>query len=138
MVPRVHHRQVSEVCLLENVTLLNANVIEKRVWDFLACPNCGAIRLKRVGKCCDVRCRVALHRWRKAQTGELAQEYTERETRNQARAEERARRPRRLKIGARSLKPLRSYNTEYHGNTLRTVNRACLEGTQGQSTLDPA
>ena len=111
---------------MKSVTLLS--VKERRVWDFLSCPNCGNPSPRMAGKCCDGACRVALHRWRKAQTGELAQKYADREARVQARAEEIARRPK-LKIGARSLKPLRSYNTEYHGSTLRTVNRACLEGT---------
>ena len=45
----------------------------------------------------------------------------------QAALEQKARRPV-VRIGARSLKPLRSHNTEYdNGGGLRTVNRACLE-----------
>jgi hypothetical protein len=88
-------------CVLEHVTLLNV-----RVLDYLACPNCGVPKLRQLGKCCCVACRVALHRWRQTQKREAAK----------------ARRPL-IRIGARSVKPLRSYNTEYHGNILRTVNR---------------
>jgi predicted nucleic acid-binding Zn ribbon protein len=45
----------------------------------------------------------------------------------QAALEQKARRPVKRE-GGRSLKPLRSYNTEYdNGGTLRTVNRACLD-----------
>lgn len=97
---------------LEPVTLLNV-----RVLDYLACPNCGALKMRQVGKCCTDTCRVALYRWRKAQ---IFNPHT--------RDAEKARRPVQ-RIGARSLKPLRSYNTEYQGSTLRTANRACLEST---------
>ena len=72
---------------METVTLLNV-----KFWDLLACPNCGDPTPSRAGRCCSNKgkCRVALHRWRKAQ----------------ARAAQDARRPV-VRIGARSLKALR-------------------------------
>jgi hypothetical protein len=92
-------------CALEPVTLLSV-----KVCDYLACPNCGDPLTRQAGKCCDGACRVALHRWRKSQMREAQV----------------ARRPV-VRFGGRSLKPLRSYNTEYSGLTLRTVNRAAVD-----------
>ncbi len=82
-------------CALGYVTLLNV-----RVLDYLACPNCGAPRLRRLGKCCNVVCRVALHRWRKAQYH----------------AAQKARRPV-VRIGRRSTLALRSPNLP-HGEII--------------------
>jgi hypothetical protein len=111
-----------ELRQLKPVTLLNVKVL-----DFLACPNCGYPLPGQAGKCCNGTCRVALHRWKKAQACDLQEAYNAREVKAQQLADAKARRPVKRE-GGRSLKPLRSYNTEYdNGGTLRTVNRACLD-----------
>ena len=92
---------------MEDVTFLNG-----RVLDYLACPNCGNPTPRTAGKCCNVRCRVALHRWKHTHTRELAQEYAEREARADQRAAEIALRPT-VRIGARSLKALKSPNAPF-------------------------
>src|SRR6266436_4263417 len=106
--------RVSEVCLVEHVTLLNVKVL-----DFLGCPNCGEPWRLRAGTCCDGACRVALHRWRNSQASYLQETYEEREAHAQRRTEAKARRPR-LKIGRRSLKALKS-DTYQGGRTLTTT-----------------
>ena len=93
---------------METVTLLNV-----KVWDFLACPYCGNPTPNRAGKCCSNKgkCRVALHRWRKAQ----------------ANAAQDARRPE-VKIGVRSQKALRQKLGKGKGKGERAVAKP--EGTK--------
>lgn len=100
---------------MEPVTLLN-----RKVLDYLGCPNCGAPRLRYVGKCCNGACRVALHRWRKAQPYTVSQ-YIERESeaRAQVRDEVKRRRPV-VRIGRRSTLALRSPNLP-HGDFIEEV-----------------
>jgi predicted nucleic acid-binding Zn ribbon protein len=46
--------------------LVDRKGLSIRVSDHLSCPNCGAAVWPRLSTCCDVQCRVELHRWRKS------------------------------------------------------------------------
>lgn len=77
-------RRAGERCRMEAVTLLNI-----KVQDFLSCPNCGNPSPRKLGKCCNGACRVALHRWRMRKPECVASNPV-------------------VRIGTRSLKALRS------------------------------
>ena len=96
---------------LEPVTLLNV-----RVLDYLACPNCGNPLPRRAGKCCDGACRVALHRWRQSQGCTLQERYNTREIQAQQREAVKRRRPVEW-VGRRSTLALRSPNLP-HGEII--------------------
>ena len=94
-----------------------------RKWgpDLLACPNCGNPHTK--GKCCDVQCRVELHRWRKSLLVEEPRKviYTTAQQKQDAQTD---RRHWVIRTGGkRKLKVLRSENEHQHGLLERSTRK---------------